>query len=531
MSNPIPEDIELFKTLIEENRFDFCKLVYIIFPFGQKDHPLEHMAPYKWQMEEWHKMSLHYSNPETSDHTYRLIISSGNGSAKTAFGAMTVLMLMYTQHLKARLTANTDPQMKTVVWPEYDIWFRYARFNEHFFEKFGTSIKARDPELADTWRTDTVTWSETSPTGISGLHNKGRAVAYVFEEAPGIPAVVWEYARGAFVDKDTLKLFMAFGNSDDPESKFEQNMASPQWNSRRIDTRTLDYINEKEIADLLADCGGNEDADDFRVRVRGLPRKTSKDSIINLEAVQAALARGKNFDKDTVAQLPVILTCDPAWTGGDDSTIAYQQGHYRELLEKYKLDKSLGENHVLTYQKLCHWERELHADAVFVDQGEGTAVFSMAMNAGKTNWYLISFAGSPNDTAEARESQYANIRAQMYYETNKWLLAGGALGSREEKWIPDIEKQMCWTKGSRHKVTQKKTCEPKADIKARVGQSPDVSDVLVLPGAMQIIERLPENDGIGGEDRFKTGATPYTMPDHKVDYETVDVDFERLYDN
>lgn len=174
---PTPEEMELFKKAISEDRYDFCKLVYTIFPFGEKGHALEFMSPYDWQMEEWAKISKHLTNPETRFDAYRLGISSGNGAAKTAFGAMTILMLMYTQQLKARITANTDPQMKSIVWPEYDIWFRHARYHDIFFEKFGTSIKARNLDLAESWRVDTVTWNETSPAGISGLHNKGKAVA------------------------------------------------------------------------------------------------------------------------------------------------------------------------------------------------------------------------------------------------------------------------------------------------------------------------------------------------------------------
>ncbi|MES2965644.1 MAG: twitch domain-containing radical SAM protein, partial [Bdellovibrionota bacterium] len=45
---------------------------------------------------------------------------------------------------------------------------------------------------------------------------------------------------------------------------------------------------------------------------------------------------------------------------------------------------------------------------------------------------------------------------------------------RDPEWYDIIEKQLCWTKGGRHKVTQKKLAEPKLDIKTRVGQSPDV---------------------------------------------------------
>jgi len=534
MSFPSPpvhqHDIDVFQRLINEHRYDYCKHVYIIFPFGQKGTELEHMAPYAWQMEEWAKLSKHLSDPKTRDQTYRLIISSGNGAAKTAFGAMTILMLLYTQRLKARITANTDPQMKSIVWPEYDIWYRRARFHEHFFEKFGTSIKAKNEKLSEAWRVDTVTWNETSPAGISGLHNKGGAVAYVFEEAPGIPANIWNYASGAFTETETIKIFLAFGNSDDPESKFEQNMTSPLWHARRIDTRTLKHIDPKQIQDWLLECGGNEDHDDFRVRVRGMPRKTSKDSIIALETVQAALERGKDFDTSQVANLPCILSCDPAWTGGDETCLWYQQGHYRCLLEKYKLDRSAGETHQLTYLKLCHWERQLKADAVFIDQGEGTAVYTLAMNAGKSSWFLISFAGSPNDTPESRDSQYANLRAQMYYQANDWLQKGGALGSKDPEWIPIIEKQLCWTKGGRHKVTQKKTCEPKLDIKTRVGQSPDVADGFVLCGAQPVLERLPEHAMEQDPDHLMTGQQPYHMPSHPEPYDDLEVNYRNLYD-
>ncbi len=523
------DEIKIFEDMIDEYRFDFCKLIYVVFPFGQKGHPLEYKRPYDWQMEELAKLSKHLQNPKTRYETYRLIVSSGNGASKTALGAMIIIMLLYTQRLRARITANTDPQMKSVVWPEYDKWFRYARLNEEFFEKFGTSIKARNPDDSDTWRVDTVTWSETAPQSMSGLHNEGFAVAYVFEEAPGIPAVIWDYASGAFTEKNTIKLHMAFGNSDDPESKFEQNMTSTLWNARRIDTRELKHIDPKTIADWLLECNGNEDADEFRVRVRGLPRKTAKDSIINLENVVSAMARAKDFDKDQVAILPVILTCDPAWTGGDETCIAYRQGHYSCLLEKYQLDKAAGQTHQFTYARLCYWEKQLGADAVLVDQGEGTAVYTLAMNDGKTSWELVSFANSPNDKGDPKESEYHNIRAQMYYEFNKWLMQGGILDSLDPEWKETMKKQLCWTKGSRHKITAKKLCETKLEIKSRVGQSPDIADVFVLTGARQILERLPENSVDGGRDHLSTGQQPYKMPNHDPN-DIYEADYENVYD-
>ena len=526
-AQPSSEDIGLFKEMIDENRYDFNKLVYIIFPFGQEGHALEKFAPYQWQKEAWAKLSLHLSNPATRYETYRLIVSSGNGAAKTAFGAMTYLMLMYTQRIRARITANTAPQMSSVVWPEYDIWFRHARYQEHFFEKFGTSIKAKNPRLAETWRLDAVTWNEQSPASISGLHNKGGAVMYIFEEAPGIPANIWEYASGAFTETETIKLFFAFGNSDDPESKFEQNMASPLWNAIRIDTRTQDHIDKKQLEDWLQECGGDEDHDDYRVRVRGLPRKSAKDSIISLEAVREAIKRSTDYDLKQVGMLPVILSCDPAWTGGDDTCIWYRQGPYTKMLEKFKLDKAKGQTHQFTYNKLVKWEQELKADAVFIDQGEGTAIYTLACNAGKS-WELISFASSPNDSAEFQTSEYANLRAQMYYEGNKFLLEGGIIDAKENGYFDEIQQQLCWTKGTRHKINHKKLAEKKLDIKARVGKSPDVADGFVLLFARPVLERLWENDR-DRDDDIRTGEGAIKMAGHSDPYADLDERARDLY--
>jgi hypothetical protein len=518
------DDIELFRKLIDENRYDFLKLAYIIFPFGEKGTDLETYDLYDWQKEELVKLSNHLKNPETRYETYRLIISSGNGAAKTAFGAIVLLILMYTQQLKARVTANTDPQMKSIVWPEYDIWFRRARFVDHFFDKFGTSIKAKKEDLAESWRIDTVNWSEQSPASISGLHNKGKAAAYVFEEAPGIPAIIWQYSSGAFTETETIKLHMAFGNSDDPESKFEQNMSSPLWHSRRIDTRELKHIDPKQIQAWLIEAGGDEDNDDFRVRVRGLPRKSAKDSIIKIESVEAALAKRLDFDRESVAHFPVIISCDPAWTGGDDTVIAYKQGHYICLLEKFKLNKRDGDTHQLTYNKLCYWERKLKADAVHIDQGEGTAIYTLAQNAQKHHWILVNFGSNPTDNVESTKSDYKNIRAMMYYKTQEALMKGAVLDSKNPEWIENMKKQLCWTKASRHKVTHQKLAEPKSDIKDRVGQSPDIADAIVLLFAYELVDRLPENEfGADGEHAL-AGSGAIKMQQH--DNEDIYGEFE-----
>ena len=142
-----------------------------------------------------------------------------------------------------------------------------------------------------------------------------------------------------------------FGNSDDPNSYFEQLMADPGWRAVRIDTRTLDHVDKELIKEWLRLAGGNEDHADFRVRVQGLPRKTAKDSIIALQGILNGIEKGKDFDPESVKILPSILTVDPAWTGGDETSIWHHQGMYSCLLERYALDIVLaGMEEVACYQ-------------------------------------------------------------------------------------------------------------------------------------------------------------------------------------
>ena len=513
---PTDEEIQELMKYIDAYRYDFYTLAHILFPFGQPGHELEHERIYDWQREEWDKMRAHWTNPLTRDIPYRLCISTGNGSGKTAFIAMTMIMILYTHELHARLTSNTERQTQSVVWPEYSKWLGYAMWSEFLFDILGTTIVHKQNKK---WRIDTVTWSEDNVAGISGLHNKGahRAVGYVFEEAAGIPAKVWEYASGALTDVNTLKFFFAVANSDDPNSQFEQNMNNVDWNSRRIDTRTLPHVSKNQIEAWLRNCGGDEDHDDFRVRVRGLPRKTAIDAIIRTEDIEAAIERGRKVDMEDYKQFPSILTVDPAWTGGDRTSIWHHQGPVSTLLEAYVLNKKRNEDHNYTFQKLLKYEKELQVDAVLIDQAEGTALKTLANTYHKYHWQLVSFSEKPNNVAEVKDSEYHNLRAQMYFETGSAFQAGQLIvrcvDSSEEKFV---KAELGYAKSTRSKQTNKKLVNPKDEIKEEYGRSPDLADGLVLRFGRVVLDRLPEHQylvpKIYGVEDDEAYEMPYEEP-------------------
>lgn len=503
------DEFELFRVLLDENRDDFVTLAYLIFPFGEKGHALENRKLRAWQLDILQRATDHLKNPLTRYTPFKVCVSTGNGSGKTALCCIIETILLYTYKLRGRVTANTKPQLTQVVWPEYDKWFQFARFSNTWFEKLGESIKSLDSELAEQWRFDMFTWDEGNPTAVSGLHNQGHAILYTFEEAAGIPAIIWQYARGAFAATDTIKFWLAVANSDDPDSYFESLFKDESWHRVRIDTRTLEDVDKSFIQMILNDCNGDEDHDDFRVRVRGLPRKSNADSVINALHAQKAITREGRIDPNST--VPVILTCDPAWTGGDRTTIWAHQGNVSVLLACYKLDKAMGDTHYYTYNLLCKYEKEFKADAVLIDQAEGTALFTLAQNASKWWWELISFSGSPNDKPEFKDSEYHNMRAQMYYEAAKAIAkeyvidVGPDAGMTKEEAI----KELSWSKGMRNKVSLKKQVEPKDEIKKRIGLSPDIADGFILRYSRFHFDRLPDNMPNNQYDHDRGNNEPY----------------------
>ena len=504
---PSKEELELFYKLLDENRFDFVALAYIIFPFGEKDHELEQEDLYPWQIEELIKLSEHLKNPETRFTTYKRAFSTGNGAAKTTLIAIMIICLMYTQRVRGRITANNEVQLHDVIWAEYGIWFNRARYIDEFFDQYGTGMYAKNPKVAKSWRLDTFVWDEKRPAAVSGLHNKGGAVIYVFEEGPGIPEKIWTYAGGAFTEKNTIKLHLTAGNSDEPDTYFERIFNDPKlgWSSRRIDCRTLPHTDKEEIRLLLIACGGDEDHDDFRRRVRGLPRKSSSEAIISYDLVKDALDKGLKFDPESVKHMPCILSCDPAWRDGDHISIWYRQGPYMKMLEFYKLPSI--HDHRYTYAKLCHWERVVKADVVFIDRGEGTALYGMAQAEEKYNWELVEFSGNPYDDVP-RESLYANLRAQMHWELLDALIKGGVLASRKAEWIPTIQQQLTVTKGLRRALTDKKLAEPKDDIRQRIKCSPDANDGCILLYARPVTEKTYQPGDTVGNQPIKMAKEP-----------------------
>ena len=80
----------------------------------------------------------------------------------------------------------------------------------------------------------------------------------------------------------------------------------------------------------------------------------------------------------------------------------------------------------------------------------------------------VSVGEKPQDA-----TKYKNIKAEAYWNTRTWLLAGGKLVRHEKfRQLAQIK-----YKTSTDKVLQ---IEPKEDLKKRTGKSPDYAEALML---------------------------------------------------
>jgi hypothetical protein len=92
--------------------------------------------------------------------------------------------------------------------------------NRHWFTYTATALYSADPAHEKTWRVDMTAWSENNTEAFAGLHNKGKRLLLIFDEASAIPDLIWEVAEGALTDEQTEIIWACFGNPTRNSGRF-----------------------------------------------------------------------------------------------------------------------------------------------------------------------------------------------------------------------------------------------------------------------------------------------------------------------
>src|SRR5690606_38633063 len=108
-----------------------------------------------------------------------------------------------------------------------------------------------------------VPWSERNTEAFAGLHNAGKRIIVIFDEASAIPDIIWETTEGALTDVDTEILWFVFGNPTRNTGRFRDcfdgGKFAHRWRQQKVDSRQVQRTNKKEIEDWIADYGLDSD--------------------------------------------------------------------------------------------------------------------------------------------------------------------------------------------------------------------------------------------------------------------------------
>jgi len=399
--------------------------------------------------------------------------TSGHGIGKSAFVAWVIDWAQSTEvDCKGVVTANTETQLKTKTWAELAKWHRLS-ITADLFRMTATARFSIDPRHEKTWRIDMVAWSEKNTEAFAGLHNNGKRILIIFDEASAIPDVIWEVTEGALTDKDTQIIWLVFGNPTKNTGRFREcfpgGRFAHRWNTRAIDSRTVKISNKAQLQAWVDDYG--EDHDFVRVRVRGVFPRVDATSFIPFDDVREAQLRTPEGQE----HLPIIGGLDVARLGPDSSVLCPRQGRDAKSHAWPRIDKA---NTV----ELTRWAFEqymrLNLSAIIVDVGGvGGGVYDQLQLTG-VNVYACDFSSRPDNDSQER---YLNKRAEIYGRMRDWVKKGGCL--------PADDAKLGEGKGLSSQLTAptytysgdvKLQLESKKDIRRRLGLSPDDADALAI---------------------------------------------------
>ena len=416
-------------------------------------------------------------------------IASGHGIAKSATVAQLCLWAFCTApDTRGVVTANTETQLKTKTWAELGKWFNLCFFARDHFTLSATGLFSKDPDRERTWRIDMIPWSEKNPAAFAGLHNKGKRLLLVFDEASEIPDIIWETAEGALTDADTEIIWLAFGNPTRNSGRFREcfpgGKFANQWHHLQIDSRTVRITNKKRLQGWIDAYG--LDSDFVRVRVLGqFPRKGLME-FFSAADIDEAMSREVYTDKTD----PLALGVDVARFGMNASVIFPRKGRDARTIERERFN---GLSTVELADRILQAHFRYHADGIMIDGGGvGGGVVDNVRNK-RLHCYEVQFGGKDvihNSIWGSTGEKYANNRAAMYGACRAWLKTGALPPD------PELKRQMLAIRYT-YNIRDEIILERKEDLVDEDGSGISLDDIDAL--VLTFAHPLNPNRSAGGD--------------------------------
>jgi hypothetical protein len=448
----------------------FCRYA---FPWGEGELAGS-PGPRHWQAEILRTIGKHLRNPVTRHQPCLVAVASGHGIGKSSLVGMLINWAMSTcEDCKIVVIANTFTQLQTKTIPEVSKWCRLS-INSHWWQLKATSIAVRDRNHERTWRTDFIPWSENNTEAFAGLHNRGKRIVLIADEASAISDKIWEVAEGALTDEATEIIWLALGNPTQNTGRFRECFGrfKHRWKRFQIDARQVEGTNKTQLEKWVEDYG--EDSDFVRVRVRGEFPRAATNQFIGSDLVAVC----RKYRAQGCATLPKILSVDVARFGDDQTVIGTRQGRKVRILARLR-----GLDTVHVAERVIRLMEQECPDATVIDgDGIGAGVIDQ-----------LRFRGFEDQLFEFHGSQSAHD-AKMYFNRRSeiWGLMRDAM--KEGLEIPDDPELESDLTGPHYGFSSKQQIqlEKKEDMKRRGLSSPDCGDMVAMTFAEKIATPISE---------------------------------------
>lgn len=507
MLNTINPIDNLVSALAKYSR-DPLDFVYWAFPWGQPATDLAYAkGPEPWQREVLFRLR---DGLITVNEAIRIAVTSGHGVGKSALVAWIILWAISTcTDTRGVVTANTETQLKTKTWVELATWYR--RFiAKDLFKMTATALFSADPARERTWRIDMVPWSERNTEAFAGLHNRGKRILVVMDEASAIADLIHEVTEGALTDEDTEIIWAMFGNPTRNQGRFREAFPggrfAHRWSTLKVDSRTVSFTNKMQIAAWIEDYG--EDSDFVRIRVKGDFPRIDAESFIPFDLATTAVGR-------TVApqiEMPIILGVDVG-RFGDDPSVIYPRRGRDAISHAPRLFHGLDTMRFAA--KIAEAMNEIHADIAMVDGGGVGGGVVDRLRQLRVPVHEVQFGAKPDNTnSYERGVLYANKRAEIWGEMRDWLRDGAIPDFKIPQFNGTVLTIVDELIGPQygHNLQEAIQLERKKDMRARGVPSPNVADALACTFAMP---------------SFVSRRTTLDVPKPVVDYDPFAL--ERIY--
>lgn len=409
-----------------------------------------------------------------------------HGLGKTTLSSVVILWFSTTRDAagidwKVIATASAWRQLSIFLFPELRKWARRILWDALGRVAFSERHELLDLNLKLHHGAASAVASN-DPAKIEGAH--ADSLLYIFDEAKAIPGETWDAAEGAFSGgrKEGLPeaFALAVSTPGPPAGRFyeihKKSRGLEDWWTRHVtleEAIKAGRISPQWAAQRERQWG--RDSALFNNRVLGDFYASDEDSVIPLAWVELAVERWHAWVEAGKPPVPGrrVLGVDVARSGGDETVFAYRSGPCIESLEQHVKDD--------TMQTTAKVQGRLGGDRVpIVDSiGVGGGVVDRLR---ELRVPVIAYTGSAKTDAKDRSREYgfSNVRSAAYWRLRELLdpsFEPEVMLPPDELLLSDLTAPT-WKEVTG--VPPRIQVEPKEDVVARLGRSPDRGDAVVM---------------------------------------------------